>query len=73
MWGLHIYVKRNLLRIHLRRQFQQQTMFSYNLDNLWVHTRDPNPTSETIEIALDVVKRNALDETKLRMTNRRNC
>ncbi|EFX87819.1 hypothetical protein DAPPUDRAFT_230361 [Daphnia pulex] len=44
-----------------------------HLYNLWVHTRDPNPSSETVEMALDVVKRNALDETKLRMTNRRNC
>ncbi|XP_057366212.1 apolipoprotein D-like [Daphnia carinata] len=44
-----------------------------HLYTLWVHTRDPNPSRETVDLALDVVKRNALDETKLLMTNRRNC
>lgn len=42
-------------------------------DTLWVHTREPNPSSETIALALDEVKKNALDEKKLLMTNRRNC
>ena len=51
----------------------KQSSCTCKLDSLWVHTRDPNPSSETIKMALDVVKRNALDETKLRMTNRKNC
>lgn len=63
---------KNYFLVYPRRLFKQRS-YTCKLDNLWVHTRDPNPSSETIEMALDVVKRNALDETKLRMTNRRNC
>ncbi|XP_046463846.1 lazarillo protein-like [Daphnia pulex] len=39
----------------------------------WVLTREQHPTNATIEAALDVLKKNGIDQSKLRLTNQHNC
>ncbi|EFX87816.1 hypothetical protein DAPPUDRAFT_311899 [Daphnia pulex] len=39
----------------------------------WVLTREQHPTNATIDAALDVLKKNGIDQSKLRLTNQHNC